>query len=205
MKSIIQEASSIAKAVEQAWAYAGQPAEFTIKILEMPHKNFLGFTTRAAKVAFFFDLHPSLKTPSLAPKPKHKAPPRKVDTSKAVQAPALKTPPERELPKPKPVSPFKREYKPLWNPAMIKYVQEWVQETLNIMNLSNITFSVEPSNFHLRITFNQKVLSETAQEKKLFASFACLIIESLKRTFKTGFRGHKIVLLHAPHDDTQSR
>jgi len=55
MKSVMHEASSIAKAIEQAWVKAGQPQEFSVKILEEPQKNFLGFTTRSAKVALFFD------------------------------------------------------------------------------------------------------------------------------------------------------
>jgi len=55
MKSLVQEASSIAKAIDAAWIHAGKPAEFSVKILEHPKKNFLGLTTHSAKVAFFFD------------------------------------------------------------------------------------------------------------------------------------------------------
>lgn len=54
MKSIVQEGSTISKAVESAWQSAGQPKEFTVKILEEPQHNFIGMTTRSAKVAIFF-------------------------------------------------------------------------------------------------------------------------------------------------------
>jgi len=54
MKSILQEASTIAKAVEQGWKEAGEPAEFSVKILELPQRNFIGLTTRSAKIAFMF-------------------------------------------------------------------------------------------------------------------------------------------------------
>lgn len=69
MKSIMQEASSIAKAIEQAWMTAGQPAEFTIKVLEEPQKNFIGFTTRSAKIALFFEMAPSAKPQAPKAKP----------------------------------------------------------------------------------------------------------------------------------------
>lgn len=54
MKSIIQEASSIQKAIEKAWIKADKPREFSIRILEEPVKNFLGFTKKMAKIALFF-------------------------------------------------------------------------------------------------------------------------------------------------------
>ena len=55
MKSVIQEASTIAKAIEQGWIKAGKPKDFTIKIFEEPKKNFFGFTTKKAKVGIFIE------------------------------------------------------------------------------------------------------------------------------------------------------
>jgi hypothetical protein len=56
MKSIMEEASSIAKAIETAWNRAGQPTEFTVKVLELPQTSFFGLkTSKSAKVAFFFN------------------------------------------------------------------------------------------------------------------------------------------------------
>jgi len=55
MKSIIEEASSLAKAFNQAWERAGKPEECTIKILAEPEKNFIGMTTKSAKIALFFN------------------------------------------------------------------------------------------------------------------------------------------------------
>lgn len=65
MKSIVQEGSTISKAVESAWQSAGKPHEFTIKILEEPQHNFIGMTTRSAKIALFF------KEPVIAGKQSH--------------------------------------------------------------------------------------------------------------------------------------
>lgn len=54
MKSIVEEASSIAKAVEKGWIRAGKPREFSVKIFEEPEKNFFGLTTKPAKIAIVF-------------------------------------------------------------------------------------------------------------------------------------------------------
>ena len=50
----MEEASSIVKALENAWKRAGSPREFSVKVLEKPEKNFFGLTTKKAKIAFLF-------------------------------------------------------------------------------------------------------------------------------------------------------
>ena len=58
MKSLMEEASSIFKAIETAWNRAGKPQEFSIKILEHPEKNFFGLNTvKSAKIALLFNEH----------------------------------------------------------------------------------------------------------------------------------------------------
>lgn len=202
MKSVMQEASSIAKAIEQAWIKAGQPSEFSIKVLEEPQKNFIGFTMRSAKVALFFDM----------PAPSAKAPVQKAKTAAPIQTKPQPTriqesakPQAQQERAPKTTAQVKkREYKPQWNDAMLACVKEWVEQTLSIMGLKHVSFKIEPSDFYLRITFDRDLLPDQGKEKKLFASFATLIIETLKKTFKMSLRGHKIVLVHASHD-SQSR
>jgi hypothetical protein len=54
MKSIIQEASSLSKAIEQGWQKAGKPIMFSVKILQDASKNFIGLTTQNAKIAIYF-------------------------------------------------------------------------------------------------------------------------------------------------------
>lgn len=63
MKSIIQEGSSIAKAIEQGWIRAGKPESFTIKVLEEAEKNFIGLTKRSAKVALYYTEAPEKNRP----------------------------------------------------------------------------------------------------------------------------------------------
>lgn len=59
MKSIIEEAPSILKAIEKAWIRAGNPREFSVKIFEDAQKSFFGLTTKQhAKVGVFFEIEP---------------------------------------------------------------------------------------------------------------------------------------------------
>ena len=52
----MEEASTISKAIENAWNRAGQPQEFSVKILEFPKTSFFGLkTSKSAKIAFFFN------------------------------------------------------------------------------------------------------------------------------------------------------
>src|ERR1700733_4025113 len=56
MKSLMEEASSISKAIENAWNRAGNPQEFSVKILELPKTSFFGLkTAKSAKIALFFN------------------------------------------------------------------------------------------------------------------------------------------------------
>ena len=55
MKSIMEEASTISKAIEKGLAKAGNPKEFSVKIYEEPERNFFGITTKPAKIGIFFD------------------------------------------------------------------------------------------------------------------------------------------------------
>lgn len=55
MKSMLHEASSVTKAIEKAWADAGKPTEFAIKVLESGEKNFLGLSKRPAIVSITYE------------------------------------------------------------------------------------------------------------------------------------------------------
>jgi predicted RNA-binding protein Jag len=59
MKSIIEQASSIMKAIEKAWNQAEQPKEFSIKIFEKEERNFFGMSVKPAKVGIFFGDKPA--------------------------------------------------------------------------------------------------------------------------------------------------
>lgn len=54
MKSVIAQASTLAKAISEAWEKAGRPVEFFTKVLQEASSGFLGFGAKKAKVALFF-------------------------------------------------------------------------------------------------------------------------------------------------------
>lgn len=54
MKSVVVEASTVAKAIELAWQKAEKPEEFFIRILQEHSSGFLGFGSKKAKIVFFF-------------------------------------------------------------------------------------------------------------------------------------------------------
>lgn len=227
MKSVMQEASSLAKAIEQGWEKAGKPAEFSIKILEEAQKNFIGMTTRSAKVAIFFDEKPAARetqqrnAPASRPQRKPAPASREQREQREQREPVThaRPLPQREpraqalAPEraPKPVITQEvnahadeaakprqsKQFAPLWNDEMVTLTHDWVKDTLKTMHLDGIAFTVQPQNFHLRIVFDKPLLGDTGKEKQLFASFSTLILETLKGRFRMGFRGHKIVLTHA--------
>lgn len=210
MKSIMQEASSVVKAIEQGWIKAGKPQEFSIKILEEAQKNFIGLTTKPAKIALFFDEAPVLRVSEpLKPRPQAPRAPRVAAPSpkpevreprvrrEEQQPRAQQQQPRTEQDQQYPQRPQQRQLQSLWTEQMVDYTHNWLAQTLHLMDRDSITFTVEPQNFHLRITFSSPILSESDKEKHLLASFSTVIIETLKRQFRTGLRGHKIVLTHA--------
>lgn len=61
MKSLVEEASSVAKAIEKAWIRAGKPTSFSVKVYEEAQSGFLGFNSKPAKIGLFFEEHAPVK------------------------------------------------------------------------------------------------------------------------------------------------
>lgn len=61
---MLHEASTIFKAIEEAWNESGKPTEFTINILEAGEKGFLWFNNRPAIVSISYDQKNQQSTPS---------------------------------------------------------------------------------------------------------------------------------------------
>jgi hypothetical protein len=202
MKSIMQEASSIRKAIEEGWIKAGRPHEFTIKILEEPQTNLMGlFTTRSAKIALFFDDFKKPHTPSLPSQPANKSfnqKPKEVSTERTHQS--------RQYPKKTEsvhhTSPARESHHDiqktpaLWNEQMVQLAHTWLEQMLTHMKIASLPFTIEPQNFYLRITLTRPILNEADKEKHLLATLSTLLLETIKKQFKNSLRGHKIVLTH---------
>lgn len=191
MKSIMEEASSIVKAIEKGWIQAGKPQEFTIKIFEDATKNFLGITTKPAKIGIFYtekvskpsqkqwvtreERQPSQQTRKPAPLP--------------AQSPAQKTPravQQQEIVQDK-------RPRDVWTPEFTDFVTSWLKDSLQLMGKPT-NFSVDTKNYYLKITFEHPIMTDQEKERFLFRNFAYLLMQSLRNKFKKNFRGFKIIL-----------
>ncbi|MBN2267288.1 MAG: hypothetical protein JW725_03005 [Candidatus Babeliaceae bacterium] len=216
MKSVVQEASSIAKAIEQAWKTTGEPRQFSVKILELAQKNFFGFTSRPAKIAFFFE--EELRKQSRPARSERRGEVRRQDTGVPSQSRRGRQMPQRpsEAAKPAPaqrdvvapsgpvtpdrtavpVATRERRFESLWNDEMLNGARAWLSEVLVLMGHADVNFSVEVQQFHLRITLSRSLVSDESKEKHLLASLSTLMLATLKKQFRKALRGHKIVLVH---------
>ncbi len=177
MKSIMEEASTIVKAIEKGWARAGKPQEFTVKIFEEPQKNIFGITTKPAKIALFFN---EQVIPITATR---KEPRRKPER------PELKKEPLR-----KPVQ--KRELKrPAWSDDMVSAAESWVKNCLKLLGLPNIGYVTTVAGKNLKLQLDTSVTGDSTKERYLLRSFAHLITQSLRNQFKQEFRDLKVVIL----------
>ena len=201
MKSILQEASSVAKAIGKAWDQAGQPREFTVKILEMPEKGFLGFTKNPAVLSVIYKQVPkprasgrttsrSSTTRSSLRKPRGQQTSR--DSSRSTSRP-------RPADRPRVVrdrTDEKREkatYFESWEPELVATMQTWLNEMMNLMKCT-IKFDLIPDDKVLTATFESPVIEAAEEEGMLFASFSFLLIQSLKKKHKNKFKGFRFLL-----------
>jgi predicted RNA-binding protein Jag len=193
MKSIMEEASSIIKAIEKGWVKAGQPKEFSVKILEHPQKNFLGLTVKSAKIAILFDEQPRAyelppqdqKQRPVVRQPKEQH--RKPKTRTADQQAKRVTQPLAEPAK----AVTKQTY---WTPEMLSTVQDWLTQALAILQVPALTFGMEPERATLKINLNGQIFADASKERAVLRAFSQLILQMLRHTFKRSMRGYKIIL-----------
>lgn len=212
MKSILQEASTIAKAIEQAWKEAGEPQQFSVKILELPQRNFIGITTRSAKIALMFaeipkvtEVQSARQTVSHTHKKQHQVrekvqnrpiEPKVVERIER-QASMQEPPVQKREPIQKEQKESRKKLEGLWNDEIIKFAQDWFAKIVQYMGYTDVTFTIEQQHFYLRITLNKPILSDASQEKYLLASLSLLALSTIKKHFRKALRGHKIVITHA--------
>ncbi len=180
MKSLMEEASSISKAIEKGWTNAGKPKEFKIKVFEEAETNFIGMTTKSAKIGIFFA------------EPKRQAEPRarrgKADQARPKRAKREVTPREEKR------EPRQEDLGPIWGDDMVASAKEWLAGILKHMGKGDVPYTVDTQRFHLKILFTQEVLPDKDKQKHLFAIFSGLLLTMLKRQYKRPLRGYKIVL-----------
>lgn len=200
MKSIMQEASSLVKAIEQGWQKAGKPQEFSVKIFQEGSKNFLGMTIQPAKIAIFFDNAEKLpvkKETRQAPKPEQKVQkkPERQESPRAHQQQPQAQPQSPRTLTPAAEKPVLNEPRVFWTEDMVTHANEWLKTMLNTMNLTTIPYSSTTINNQLRIVFNKPLHADAEKERQLYRSFSLLMLQALRHKLQRPLRGFKVVLI----------
>ena len=197
MKSIVQEGTSIAKAIEKALQIAGNPSKFTVKVLEEPLKNFFGMTTRSAKISLLFDIKEVEKSTKAekprAERPKAEKPRVEKPRTERRKMPAEKTRPARAA-KETSAPRVKSDDQVFWTENMVETVKDWLNATIDKMEHAPVSFETDVNRYYLRITFAQPLRSDEAEERQVFSSFSYLILQSLRTKLQRPLRGFKVVL-----------
>jgi len=108
------------------------------------------------------------------------------------------TRPEREAkPRSKPGAPEVEREKAIeqtgWNDQWSTDIKGWLDELVGIITITT-PYELKPDNRTLKIQFSETILSDSEQERMLFSSLSYLLMQSLKKKYKSKFRGYRILL-----------
>ncbi len=217
MKSIIEEAPSILKAIEKAWARAGNPVEFSVKIFEDSQRNFFGMTSKNAKVGVFFEIEPirvdntrQTTQGARSEEIKHKKPvhiqhreqpnreqasPR--STGYEQQPIAHRQTEENSTPE----NTQERKKRIAWNDDMLTAVSMWLKDLLKKSDLGSHQPTLTVLDNRLIILFATPLFDDPAKASDLYRSLSYLLIGMIRSKFKKEFRFLKVVLT----DNTRDR
>lgn len=208
MKSIVEEASSIFKAIEKAWDRAGKPADFSVKIFENPQTSFFGLTTtKQAKIGLFFaDQQVSFANIAEEKKYKKTVPvaPRKPMPDHTYQKKSY----QHEQPTPHKTAeriPQDREQMkksaPEWSDDMLATTREWITSIIQKSNLPTAQYTIEKRGNRLQINFERPLLDDAAKNTQLFRGLSYILLGMIRSHYKKEFRFLKVVLTTPSQQD----
>ncbi len=193
MKSIMQEASSVSKAIDLAWNRADKPSQFSVKVLEEPEHNMFGLTKKSAKIALFFE--EKRKFDSFSRQPDRQRAPR----PESQRRPQEQQPQRRVQEQAQPVTTEQapKRVRPEWTDAMAQEARDWLDQTLQLIGASNATYNFSHSKSAVKVIFDKSVTGSEGKDRMLFSSFASLILSTLRHRHKKQLRNLKVILLIA--------
>jgi len=175
MKSIIEEASSFEKAVEQAWERAGKPLEFSIKIFQLPQKNFFGFTKISAKIGIFFGDVPQAEKQNR----QSRVFAHKIDNVTDQQTQQAAREKESEA--------------PFWTAELCTIAQEWLQEALRKMDKPHVSITIKPQRHILKVQFSDALMHENADdERRFFGNLSYLMLSAIRTKVQSPLKNMQI-------------
>lgn len=204
MKSILQEANSIERAIDKAWNEAGKPKEFTIKVHDEGARSFLGFIKRPAIISILFK--PEKATQVAQPrkeKPEEKREQRPghhgqrpqkqggrdgsrryAGTDEQRRAHVSSTSLES-------LHDEKEGVKPEWLDLVVAEIRRLAKLTgITVECYGKVTDSST-----MTVYFKDMVMEDPEEQRMVFASLSYLGMQFLKREFKSRFTGYRIVVI----------
>ena len=193
MRSILQQGSSVEKAIEKAWIKAGTPTEFSIQILEFGKKGFLGITKKQAIVSITYNQR--RQTTVAKPQTRRQSAPKSTPSKPRYQKPIeRKAPPKKIMPEKK----VQQDKPPLaernfWEEAYVNDIATWLKELIKIMGLPS-SFKTLVNKKNLTISFETGVLEREGDERFLFSGLSYLLIQYLKKKYRKKFQGFRLLI-----------
>lgn len=211
MKSLLQEASSVQKAIDLAWEAAGKPQQFTVKVLDPGTKNFLGWSKTPAIVSISFEptgvsssrvfnqsntggrlqhgKQQGARKPQVQPGAKYDGStenlkqhePKARHTQKQALSTEAKADGVKEIVTPEG-----------WTQENVADISNFLQEVLDLMG-STVAFTTLFEKQVLTITFVRPVVDDQESERMLYASLSYLFIQFLKKKYKKRFKGFRLM------------
>jgi predicted RNA-binding protein Jag len=224
MKSLVEEASTIGKAIEAAWDRAGKPQSFSIKVFEQPEYGFLGMTKKYAKISIFFEE----SSPKEGATKKHynasqdqskyakKMPfedkngvhvsgvKQKKEEQTQVHrggVPAKKADTKTGSAERKEIVPLKKrelvknaESSYVWTEGMVKFLNDFVSHTIACMGKADVSFEFKQEQANLKLIFHGLLVQQQSREASFYKNLAHLMVTALRTKFKTEFKHLRLVL-----------
>jgi hypothetical protein len=213
MKSILQEANSIERAIDKAWNEAGKPKEFTIRVLDEGERNFLGLSRRPAIVSIFYK--PEKVTTQQHRRDKSEEKPQQ-DSYRDRQKSRRENSPQQSSGR-SDVGGYVREegsdrsrryagteqqrasfqqQKAVegWTDEWKTFVLHEIRELVKLMGMTPVAEAQITGDKLLTITFKHAILDNDDDQRMLFATFSYLGMQLLKRMYKSRFVGYRVVV-----------
>jgi predicted RNA-binding protein Jag len=204
MKSILQEAPSVSKAIEKAWDQAGRPQDFTIKILEEGEKRFLGLTGgKPAVISITYqpvkDKRPKIDFEKNLTQ-KDKKPFQHFGGTPQKQSRGIigsffgEKPKETVIIKKEPIQKKQpTEKNNIWGKDLVDNVNIWLKEMMHIMGV-DVTIDFKHDQRILNVFIDKRVFKDSEEEKLFFISISHLLMQFLKRKYKRKFANYYLII-----------
>lgn len=214
MKSMVQEGSSIAKAIDRAWSTAGKPNEFTIKVMQVEERNFFGLVKKPAVISIIYEPRNNQESkPSRANRPEARVQSRtrgedfrrqqlqhadsqdrkdNARNTRDVVSQAKGQAPTASQKQQRPVRNAQHdETLESWNEAYTALIEMWLVEILGNMNIDAL-FSVSIDGQLLKVQFANAVLDSAEEERLLFSSLVSLLMQFLRHKERKRLNGLRV-------------